>query len=169
MARTTGRVSVFDRWQQASHARLFCLCNPPHVFFNDTGNVSQVISSFDDDIGFVAGLPVGTQTIAHAFKAYGRAAGRPYTALYSGKWGIGVRFLCFERQALWWWWWCVELTVCCSTPSPVCLPRNRERHGPIHPSAWGLTISGTHRTSRSRVDQCSSHIGPLSRCSLSAL
>ena len=54
-------------------------------------NVSQKISTFDDDIGFVAGLPVGTQTIADAFKQYGASVGVNYTAYYLGKWGIGVR------------------------------------------------------------------------------
>jgi hypothetical protein len=39
----------------------------------------------------VAGLPVGTQTIAHAFKEYGASVGVNYTAHYIGKWGIGVR------------------------------------------------------------------------------
>lgn len=53
-------------------------------------NVSQVISTFDDDIGFVAGLPVGTISIAHAFKEYGASIGHNYTAFYDGKWGIGV-------------------------------------------------------------------------------
>jgi hypothetical protein len=54
-------------------------------------NVSSSISSFDDDIGFVAGLPVGTRTLATAFKEYGESIGKPYTAHYNGKWGIGVR------------------------------------------------------------------------------
>jgi hypothetical protein len=53
-------------------------------------NVSQVISSFDDDIGFVAGLPVDTRTIAHAFKKYATSIGKNYTTHYNGKWGIGV-------------------------------------------------------------------------------
>jgi hypothetical protein len=54
-------------------------------------NISQKISTFDDDIGFVAGLPIGTQTIAHAFKKYGKSIGVNYTAYYIGKWGLGVR------------------------------------------------------------------------------
>jgi hypothetical protein len=54
------------------------------------GNVSQMISTFDDDIGFVAGLPIGTRTMAHAFKEYGASVGANYTAYYNGKWGIGV-------------------------------------------------------------------------------
>ena len=54
-------------------------------------NVSQKISTFDDDIGYVAGLPIGTQTIANAFKQYGSSIGVNYTAHYLGKWGIGVR------------------------------------------------------------------------------
>jgi hypothetical protein len=54
-------------------------------------NVSQKISTFDDDIGFVAGLPIGTQTIANAFKRYGATVGVNYTTSYIGKWGIGVR------------------------------------------------------------------------------
>lgn len=54
-------------------------------------NVSSSIAAFDDDIGFVAGLPVGTRTLATAFKDYGETIGKPYTAHYNGKWGIGVR------------------------------------------------------------------------------
>jgi hypothetical protein len=57
-------------------------------------NISQVISSFDDDIGFIAGLPVDTQTIAHAFKKYGASIGKKYTTYYDGKWGIGVSSVC---------------------------------------------------------------------------
>jgi hypothetical protein len=62
-------------------------------------NVSQVISSFDDDIGFIAGLPVDTQTIAHAFKKYGASIGTNYTTYYDGKWGIGVSSLFVQLLA----------------------------------------------------------------------
>jgi hypothetical protein len=51
-----------------------------------------MISTFDDDIGFVAGLPIGTRTMAHAFKEFGASVGTNYTAYYNGKWGIGVRY-----------------------------------------------------------------------------
>lgn len=44
------------------------------------GNVSNTIATFDDDIGFVAGLPPGTSTLATAFKAYGESIGKPYSA-----------------------------------------------------------------------------------------
>jgi len=43
-------------------------------------NVSELISSFDDDIGYVAGLPPGTKTIATAFREYGESMGKPYKA-----------------------------------------------------------------------------------------
>jgi hypothetical protein len=39
-----------------------------------------LISSFDDEIGYVAGLPPGTKTIATAFKRYGELIGTPYKA-----------------------------------------------------------------------------------------
>jgi Sulfatase len=53
-------------------------------------NVSNGIHNFDGSIGYVSGLPPGTQTIANAFKRHGRAIGRPYRAYMDGKWGIGV-------------------------------------------------------------------------------
>ena len=53
-------------------------------------NVSSSIAAFDDDIGYVAGLPSGTRTLATAFKEYGKSIGKPYKAYYNGKWGIGV-------------------------------------------------------------------------------
>jgi len=43
-------------------------------------NVSNTIATFDDDIGFVAGLPPGTSTLATAFKAYGESIEKPYSA-----------------------------------------------------------------------------------------
>jgi hypothetical protein len=63
-------------------------------------NVSTLISAFDDDIGYVAGLPPGTNTIATAFKAYGESIGIPYKAWFNGKWGIGVSLLSFVYIAL---------------------------------------------------------------------
>ena len=53
-------------------------------------NISSLISTFDDDIGYVAGLPPGTTTIATAFKTYGASIDKPYSAYFNGKWGIGV-------------------------------------------------------------------------------
>jgi Sulfatase len=53
-------------------------------------NVSTSIASFDDNIGYIAGLPAGTRTLATAFKEYGASIGKPYKAYYNGKWGIGV-------------------------------------------------------------------------------
>jgi arylsulfatase A-like enzyme len=61
-------------------------------------NISQKISTFDDDIGYVAGLPIGTQTIAHGFKNYGKSIGVNYTAYYIGKWGLGVRHRQMDRN-----------------------------------------------------------------------
>ena len=52
-------------------------------------NVSNSISTFDDDIGYIAGLPQNTTTLAHAFKDYGKDIGKPYKTYYNGKWGIG--------------------------------------------------------------------------------
>ena len=52
-------------------------------------NVSNDVIAFDDDIGFVGGMPPGTETIASAFKKYGKRIGKPYKAYYNGKWGIG--------------------------------------------------------------------------------
>jgi Sulfatase len=54
-------------------------------------NVSSLISTFDDDIGYVAGLQPGTRTLATALKEYGRSINVPYTAWFNGKFGIGVR------------------------------------------------------------------------------
>jgi hypothetical protein len=53
-------------------------------------NVSSLISTFDDGIGYVAGLQPGTKTLATAFKEYGASIQKPYTAWFNGKWGIGV-------------------------------------------------------------------------------
>jgi Sulfatase len=53
-------------------------------------NVSSLISTFDDDIGYVAGLQAGTKTLATALKEYGESIGIPYTAWFNGKFGIGV-------------------------------------------------------------------------------
>ena len=52
-------------------------------------NISNDLVSFDDDIGYVGGMPPGTKTIAKAFKEYGLREGKPYTAYFNGKWGIG--------------------------------------------------------------------------------
>lgn len=52
-------------------------------------NISNDLVSFDDDIGYVGGMPPGTKTIAKAFKEYGERVGKPYTTYFSGKWGIG--------------------------------------------------------------------------------
>lgn len=52
-------------------------------------NISHEIYSFDDDIGYVGGLPPGTSTIATAFKEYGIENKTPYKAYFNGKWGIG--------------------------------------------------------------------------------
>jgi arylsulfatase/uncharacterized sulfatase len=52
-------------------------------------NVSSGIYTFDESIGFIAGLPPGTRTIATALKEYGDSIGKPYKAHYNGKWGIG--------------------------------------------------------------------------------
>jgi arylsulfatase A-like enzyme len=57
-------------------------------------NVSTLISAYDDNIGYVAGLPPGTKTIATAFKAYGESIGKPYKVYANGKWGIGVSYIC---------------------------------------------------------------------------
>jgi Sulfatase len=54
-------------------------------------NISSLISTFDDNIGYVAGLQAGTKTLATALKAYGQSIGIPYTAWFNGKFGIGVR------------------------------------------------------------------------------
>jgi Sulfatase len=61
-------------------------------------NVSSLISAYDDSIGFVAGLPPGTKTIATAFKAYGESIGKPYKAYANGKWGIGVSHVRVRRS-----------------------------------------------------------------------
>jgi arylsulfatase A-like enzyme len=53
-------------------------------------NVSSLISTFDDDIGYVAGLQPGTKTLASALKEYGVSIGVPYKAFFNGKFGIGV-------------------------------------------------------------------------------
>lgn len=52
-------------------------------------NVSHEIFAFDQDIGYVGGLPPGTKTLAIALKNFGRDNGTPYKAYYNGKWGIG--------------------------------------------------------------------------------
>jgi Sulfatase len=56
-------------------------------------NISSLISTFDDDIGYVAGLKPGTKTLATALKEYGSSIGVPYTAWFNGKFGIGVSFV----------------------------------------------------------------------------
>jgi Sulfatase len=63
-------------------------------------NVSTLISAYDDNIGYVAGLPPGTKTIATAFKAYGESIGKPYKAYINGKWGIGVSHVRVYRSLL---------------------------------------------------------------------
>ena len=60
-------------------------------------NVSNDIFSFDDSIGFVAGMPPGTVTLAHALKDYSKTTGKGvYKASYAGKWGIGT-FQCDDH------------------------------------------------------------------------
>lgn len=54
-------------------------------------NVSSLISTFDDDIGYVAGLQPGTKTLATALKDYGRSINVTYSTWFNGKYGIGVR------------------------------------------------------------------------------
>jgi Sulfatase len=54
-------------------------------------NVSSLISTFDDNIGYVAGLQPGTRTLATALKAYGESINVSYTTWFNGKFGIGVR------------------------------------------------------------------------------
>lgn len=54
-------------------------------------NVSSLISTFDDNIGYVAGLQPGTKTLATALKAYGESINVSYTTWFNGKFGIGVR------------------------------------------------------------------------------
>ena len=56
-------------------------------------NVSSLISTFDDNIGYVAGLQPGTKTLATALKAYGESINVTYTTWFNGKFGIGVRLL----------------------------------------------------------------------------
>jgi hypothetical protein len=51
--------------------------------------LSAGIYTFDEDIGYIAGLAPGTRTMATAFKEYGESIGKPYKAYYNGKWGIG--------------------------------------------------------------------------------
>jgi hypothetical protein len=53
-------------------------------------NISSLISTFDDNIGYVAGIQPGTKTLATALKAYGQAINKPYTTWFNGKFGIGV-------------------------------------------------------------------------------
>jgi arylsulfatase A-like enzyme len=53
-------------------------------------NVSNQVSSFDDSIGFVGGMPPGTVTLAQALKNLSRHMDSPeYKTSYVGKWGIG--------------------------------------------------------------------------------
>lgn len=54
-------------------------------------NVSSLLSTFDDNIGYVAGLQPGTKTLATALKAYGESINVSYTTWFNGKFGIGVR------------------------------------------------------------------------------
>jgi Sulfatase len=56
-------------------------------------NVSSLISTFDDHIGYVAGLQPGTKTLATALKEYGASIGFPYKAWFNGKFGVGVCFV----------------------------------------------------------------------------
>eukprot|EP00804_Cyclotella_cryptica_P015892 CCRYP_006381-RA/>CCRYP_006381-RA protein AED:0.26 eAED:0.26 QI:16/1/1/1/1/1/6/269/500 len=71
-------------------------CGPSRAAFQ-TGrtnsfnqNVSNQVSSFDDSIGFVGGMPPGTVTLAKAFKDLSRNIDSPeYKTSYVGKWGIG--------------------------------------------------------------------------------
>jgi hypothetical protein len=56
-------------------------------------NLSSLISTFDDDIGYVAGLQAGTKTLATALKEYGASIGFQYTTWFNGKFGIGVSAL----------------------------------------------------------------------------
>jgi hypothetical protein len=58
-------------------------------------NVSSLISTFDDNIGYVAGLQPGTKTLATALKAYGESINVTYTTWFNGKFGIGVRHKMF--------------------------------------------------------------------------
>jgi Sulfatase len=53
-------------------------------------NVSSLISTFDDNIGYVAGVKPGTKTLATALKEYGKSINIPYTTWFNGKFGIGV-------------------------------------------------------------------------------
>jgi hypothetical protein len=165
MARTT--IENRERILATRVSCCICLeCHYVHSIQCKIGNVSQVISSFDDDIGFVAGLPVGTQTIAHAFKAYGQAVGRPYTALYNGKWGIGVRFVFLDSNS--------EKVVAVVMSGKftmrllnglVVASRDREPLGPIRRLAWDLTIFGTHRARAPKRTTVHVHLGlPLTHC-----
>ena len=54
-------------------------------------NVSSLISTFDDNIGYVAGLQPGTKTLATALKEYGKSINVTYSTWFNGKYGIGVR------------------------------------------------------------------------------
>jgi Sulfatase len=54
-------------------------------------NVSSLISTFDDSIGYVAGVQPGTKTLATALKAYGESINVTYKTWFNGKFGIGVR------------------------------------------------------------------------------
>jgi arylsulfatase A-like enzyme len=62
-------------------------------------NISSLLSTFDDDIGYVAGLQPGTKTLATALKEYGASVNKPYTTWFNGKWGIGVSNMFFLFSA----------------------------------------------------------------------
>lgn len=103
-------------------------------------NVSTSLASFDDDIGYVAGLPSGTRTLATAFKEYGESIGKPYKAYYNGKWGIGVSSLLYIND---------DSIVCTFAHLCCCLrePLGQTRH-------WGwdsMSFEGSGATESSPV------------------